>query len=232
MQTGLPTPTPPPEPECYTKQINKIPLVTIFQRFLKELDGRDKMMKTIQYLLKILMHYKWAQAKHWSTITSQFSMTRKVLRLGNAIGPLKEFSKKNTTRENLFLLNETVNDLCDDLFCLYKLGWVNKKLGERAEVISAYCWFIGIMKDLNDNRKSLRKQQKSLAKKDEAIVLNRLEMEKKVFVTEISIVKLFMDGVFCACDIWPPSNSASVQAWSGFFSGLLAAYKLWIKFST
>ncbi|KAG0742329.1 hypothetical protein G6F57_012147 [Rhizopus arrhizus] len=238
----LPTPTPPPEPEtCYdkqkltNKQIEIIKWAATIQKLLKLLDGRDKMMKTIQYFIKILMHYKWAQAKHWSTITSQFSITRKVLRLGNAIGPVREISPwKDSPKTTFFLLNEIVNDISDDVFCFYKLGLVNKKIGTRAEIISAYCWFIGILNDVKENVTLLRKQQRELCKKDEAIVTDVSQGEiqqklQKIFITEISIVKLFMDGIFCACDIWNPSYSSSAQAWSGFFSGLLAAYKLWLK---
>ncbi|KAG1078170.1 hypothetical protein G6F42_024392 [Rhizopus arrhizus] len=60
---------------------------------------------------------------------------------------------------------------------------------------------------------------------------NDAELKQKNHVAEISIIKLLMDAVFCACDIWPPRQAAAIQAWSGFLSGALAGCKLCIKFS-
>ncbi|KAG1241931.1 hypothetical protein G6F68_016438 [Rhizopus microsporus] len=170
------------------------------------------------------MHYKWAQAKHWSTITSQFSITRKVLRLGNAIGPVREISPwKDSPKTTFFLLNEIVNDISDDVFCFYKLGLVNKKIGTRAEIISAYCWFISIAKEM-EHAVNLLRQQSSKHK------MTALDEQDK-WMIKVSIVKLFMDGIFCGCDLWRPAYSNGAQAWSGLFSGLLSLYKLWVKFS-
>ncbi|GAA5807855.1 hypothetical protein MFLAVUS_001234 [Mucor flavus] len=252
---ALPTPSPPPEtlsfyqrrdiqkpltPEPEEFEIVKKPTkaahtttrpfvtrcLNIIQKLLKELDGRDKIMKVLQYFIKILLHYNLVHAKHWSTITSNFSMTRKLLRLGTAIGPIGRFSlAKNSLSETVILSNAIVNNISDDVFCLYKLGVFGSYLGERSERLSAYCWFAGIFVDLRENMKSLLNLQKNASK------LSLQERKEKIFVTEISIIKLLMDGIFCACDIWKPTHSPSTQAWSGFLSGFLAAYKLWIKFS-
>ncbi|KAG2200081.1 hypothetical protein INT47_007726 [Mucor saturninus] len=252
---ALPTPSPPPEPATFHKRnVIQAPLtpepeeyeivcvkkpiavqprpfvsrwLNVIQRLLKELDGRDKLMKIIQYFIKILLHYNLVKAKHWSTITSHFSMTRKLLRLGSGLGPIRQFSPlKSSLSETLILSNAIVNHISDDVFCLYKLGALGAYLGDRSERLSAYCWFAGILVDIRDNVNTMLALQHS--KKSDLPVQER---QQKIFVTEISIIKLLMDGIFCACDIWQPSHSASTQAWSGFMSGLLAGYKLWIKFS-
>ncbi|KAI8087662.1 peroxisomal biogenesis factor 11-domain-containing protein [Gilbertella persicaria] len=234
---ALPTPSPPPEPIVlyHEKKTSKTPWTTrwlnVLQRLLKELDGRDKMMKVIQYFIKILLHYKVVKAKHWSTLTSHFSMTRKILRLGTALGPLREIQLKHDSVWNtLILSNEIVNAVSDDVFCLYKLGFFGSKVGDRSEILSAYCWFLGIMVDIRSAAQSYIKLTNAV-KKHDGDEKSLLEHQKKIFVMEVSIVKLLMDGVFCACDILQPSYSSSVQAWSGFFSGALAGYKLCIKFS-
>ncbi|KAI9259881.1 hypothetical protein BY458DRAFT_516935 [Sporodiniella umbellata] len=217
MQVALPTPTPPPEPEtCYTKRYSAS-VGQIVERFLKELDGRDKAMKLLQYLLKLLMHYRFVQTKDGSTLTSQFSMTRKVLRLGNATGALRELKQGAF---GFFLLNDAINGICDDAFCLYKLGWVSRRWGLRAERIAAYCWFLAILKDL--------RKQAIVLREERAISIDRQE---KRWLTQVSIVKLSMDGVFCACDILQPTYSPGIQAWTGFLSAFLASYKLWTKYS-
>lgn len=197
--------TPEPEPEEYeilgkpvinnTKSIR--PYVTrylnVIQKLLKELDGRDKMMKIIQYFIKILLHYKLVNAKHWSTITSNFSMTRKLLRLGTALEPMRQLSTKNTVLQFILLSHAIVNNISDDIFCLHKLGVFGKNVGDRSETLSAYLWFSGIFIDLRDNFKSLVKLQQQSVSKDLSIEQRR----QKIFVTEISIIKLLMDGIFC-----------------------------------
>lgn len=218
---ALPTPSPPPEtlsfyqrrdiqkpltPEPEEFEIVKKPTkaaytttrpfvtrcLNIIQKLLKELDGRDKIMKVLQYFIKILLHYNLVHAKHWSTITSNFSMTRKLLRLGTAIGPIGRFSlAKNSLSETVVLSNAIVNNISDDVFCLYKLGVFGSYLGERSERLSAYCWFAGIFIDLRENMKSLLNLQKNASK------LSLQERKEKIFVTEISIIKLLMDGIFC-----------------------------------
>ncbi|KAI9497950.1 peroxisomal biogenesis factor 11-domain-containing protein [Zychaea mexicana] len=195
--------------------------IQTLQKFLKELDGRDKSIKFFQYLFKILLHYKLVHAKTWSPMVSQFSMTRKILRLGLFIAPARQLLYDNNKTDlvaSCFLLNELGNTVADDIFCLYKLGLVSSKLGKQAEVVACYCWFAGILHDVHENWMTLRQLRQKQVVDDE-----------KMFNTQLSIVKLSMDGVFCACDIWQPSFASGVQAWSGFFSGTLSGYKLWRK---
>lgn len=219
---ALPTPSPPPEPASFHKRkitvtqepltpepeeynmvyVKKAPVqprpfvsrwLNVIQKLLKELDGRDKIMKIIQYFIKILLHYRLVQAKHWSTITSHFSMTRKLLRLGTAIGPIRQFSPmKSSLSDTLILSNAIINHVSDDVFCLYKLGAVSAYLGDRSERLSAYCWFAGILVDIRENVMTMINLQQS--KKSDLPVQER---QQKIFVTEISIIKLLMDGIFC-----------------------------------
>lgn len=220
---ALPTPSPPPEPESYYQHIqkpltpepesiekvtikpaNRIPLrksprlakqwLNVLQKLLKDLDGRDKIMKTIQYFIKILLHYKLANAKYLSTITSHFSMTRKLLRLGSGLGPMREIAPlKSSLYETFVLTNAIVNHISDDIFCLHKLGVFGSYLGDRTERISAYCWFTGILIDLRENANSLVKLQRQEITSEEQLEAQ----QKKIHVTEVSIIKLLMDGIFC-----------------------------------
>ncbi|CDH51976.1 hypothetical protein RO3G_06403 [Lichtheimia corymbifera JMRC:FSU:9682] len=236
---SLPTPssTPPPELEkyiidespCFEKRrqppIPRLQLYSQFfllvQKYLKELDGRDKSIKIIQYAFKILLHHGLVNPKKWSSMVSSFSMTRKILRLGLAIGPTRKLLLEPTPSlwNSCVLVNEIGNTVADDIYCLYKLGVVNSNLGKRAEIISMYCWFLGIMHDLHENYQSLQQLKAN----------NKPDQQEKIIMTQISLSKLMMDGIFCACDIWSPSFANGVQAWSGFFSGALSGYKLWRK---
>lgn len=192
---ALNTPSsPPPEPEII--EIKKPSALAISKKILKDIDGKDKTMKIIQYFIKILLHYKLVNAKYWSTITSHFSMTRKILRLGNAVGPLNELSEDKHLKplEKISLYNDLINTISDDVFCLYKLGVFGEYLGKKSEVIAAYCWFLGIIFDMKNNLKSYKKQQQQVAKTQGK---DKQDLLFKVYVTEISIVKLLMDGIFC-----------------------------------
>ncbi|KAI7879127.1 hypothetical protein K492DRAFT_196221 [Lichtheimia hyalospora FSU 10163] len=235
---SLPTPssTPPPELDkyiidespCFEKRrqqpIPRLQLYSQFfllvQKYLKELDGRDKSIKIIQYAFKILLHYNLVNRKKWSSMVSSFSMTRKILRLGLAIGPCRKLLLEPTPSlwNSCVLVNEIGNTVADDIYCLYKLGVVDGKLGKRAEIVSMYCWFLGIMHDLHENFQTLQQ-----------LKANKSDQQEKIFMTQISLSKLMMDGIFCACDIWSPSFASGVQAWAGFFSGVLSGYKLWRK---
>lgn len=167
------------------KPVRKISIVATFHKMIKDLDGRDKTLKIIQYIFKILLHHRLANPKLWSPLTSQFSITRKILRLGHGIGPLRELAAgPSSVFESLVLVNAIINDFADDIYCIFKMGLVGPRLGKRAEELAYYCWFIGILVDLQSNFATLRRLEKQNDK-------------EKAFMTKVSIVKLLMDGVFC-----------------------------------
>lgn len=184
---ALPTPTASPPPldmsPCYEEkpQQQRPPrrpnYISLFYKLIKTYDGRDKSIKIIQYLFKILLHHKLADAKRWSAMVSQFSMTRKILRLGVFLGPAQQLQSASSVWETIVLLNECSNNVADDIYCLYKMGLVGPRLGKRAEEIAYYCWFAAICVDLEA---AWKKYQKSKSPVDLA-----------------SVGKLSMDGMFC-----------------------------------
>ncbi|KAI9308708.1 peroxisomal biogenesis factor 11-domain-containing protein [Cunninghamella echinulata] len=213
--------------------------LSLIEKYISNLEGRDKSIKIIQYAFKILLHYSLVNKKRWASMVSHFSQTRKILRLGHWVGTLQEMkqTKWNDILSWMILINTFSNEMGDDLFCLYKMGVVDPWIGKKAEKISIYCWFMGILNDLKSNFISLQKEQLKLKSKQHDNDDNMdhdllLQQQQKVFLIQVSCMKLIMDGIFCACDIWQPSYSNGVQAWSGFTSGLLSAYKLWCKLST
>lgn len=242
----LPTPAASPPPTlrtfstdaCCAAEEPRPDVPATFQKFIKELDGRDKGIKVIQYLFKILLHYRLVNPARWKTMVSHFSMTRKILRLGSSIAPVRELTDGASFWKSVVLVNEIGNGVADDVYCFYKLGVVSSKIGNQAEWIAIYCWFAAILHDIRANVAQLQKCR---------------DDPEKYFMTQVSIAKLSMDGIFCgmllftcnflalfivadrsffnspACDIWKPRFSDGVQAWSGFFSGSLSAYKLWKK---
>ncbi|KAI9024417.1 hypothetical protein CLU79DRAFT_747040 [Phycomyces nitens] len=201
----------------------------IAQTVLLLFDGRDKALKTIQYTFKVLIYYNILHSKVWSTMTSRLSLTRRILRLGTALGPIRVLMATLVPpTQNLLLLNTITNNLADDVVCFYKLSLINPGLGKQAQKTAHYCWFISIIADLKSAFSALWQLQ--LLSYDH----ERLNQSQRddLWMARISIIKLMADGVFCACDIWKPSFSGPAQAWSGLISSVLAGYKLWHKSST
>ncbi|KAI9319289.1 hypothetical protein BX666DRAFT_1854757 [Dichotomocladium elegans] len=191
-------------------------------KLLKDLDGRDKSIKIVQYLLKILIHHDRVQKRRWASTVSSCSMTRKILRLGLGLGPARQLlyeRERLSFRESCLLVNEMGNTIADDLVCLYKLRLVPASVGRQSEIIANYCWLVGIANTLADTFVALQ-ELKTMEKID----------HEKIFMTRVSIAKLSMDGIFFS-DIWQPPYADGVMAWAGFFSGSLATYKLWKKVS-
>ncbi|KAI7865591.1 peroxisomal biogenesis factor 11-domain-containing protein [Spinellus fusiger] len=209
-------------PEKRTKK----PTGAIVQSLLQDLDGRDKTIKIIQYFLKVLVHYHYFPSKQWSPITSQFSLTRKILRLGHAVEPIRDLSSSFSLFKTAYTINAILQDIADDIFCLYKLGLIHAKVGKRAEVVAYYCWFAAILVDVRKSIGSLHGLQSQKVKDK-----HQREHQQKVLIAKVSLSKLLLDGVFCACDIWQPSSANTIQIWAGLCSGSLSGYKLWHKFA-
>jgi hypothetical protein len=136
-----------------------------------------------------------------------------------------------------------VNDIADDIICLAKIGVLEKSHVARFEPVSEKLWFTCICFDLLEafsNLKSLRAKlhsQRSVMRK--TIALDGIvsledkkklaELEQKHFIQLVSIVKLLCDMTFCGYDVFKSKRSEGIQHMSGFISGILALYKLWVK---
>ncbi|KAI8066461.1 hypothetical protein BC940DRAFT_302932 [Gongronella butleri] len=221
--TLLPTPTSSPPramspPLKEKKPQPKRSLIELLQRYISELEGRDKSIKIVQYAFKLLIYYQRVDAKRWSGMVSQFSQTRKLLRVGHWLGTVRDMQTTHGLWQWAVLWNTMGNEVADDIYCFYKMGTVDAKLGKRAEKVAIYCWFIGIWIDLHKSCLALQ----SIRGNDE-------QTQQKRLIARVSCAKLIMDGIFCSCDIWEPKHSAAIQAWAGFVSGCLSGFKLWRK---
>ncbi|GAB5587827.1 hypothetical protein Unana1_02727 [Umbelopsis nana] len=268
------------------------PPVTVLRKVLTITDGRDKALKLIQYFIKIILHHGFI-AKRWplhaslSALASQFSTTRKIIRLGHIIEPTAELynayvsapkTLPATTKERIasFLSIMSLvfgigNDLADDIFCLSKIGVLPANWAKKAEPWSYRCWFAAILidtqhmiRDILAQKANMREWQKInvhitqhsstatgapndisfrktklhdqlawIDKNDRHLQIQEYRaMEEKLFWLRLSLVKTLMDGGFCGYDLFQCQFSNGFQAWTGFISGALSAYKLWQKNST
>ncbi|CAG8633919.1 27573_t:CDS:2 [Dentiscutata erythropus] len=243
--------------------------VDILRRLLVHSDGRDKTLKIIQYFGKIILWLQTRRApksihgrllnvitllirnKSFSSnvtprlkaMTSQFSTTRKIIRLAHFLEPYSELreyytgarriSRSSTSYEKLVhyfgALNAflgLMNDIFDDLYCLGKIDILDKSIAKWAEPISIKLWFFCICLDIHETLFKIWQMNKKIKK------VNSEELEKyqqRLHWLNISLAKFFMDFLFCGYDFFDFTFSDGVQALSGFFAGILSFYKLWEK---
>ncbi|KAJ3304951.1 hypothetical protein HDV03_002181 [Kappamyces sp. JEL0829] len=214
--------------------------VLILRKILLLNDGRDKVLKCLQYGAKVLL---WAVLLSKSPaqtrakqLSSHFSLVRKVIRLGHFLEPLNdglELCKEpgfDTLAQRLAPLNVVigiVNDVSDDIICLCKMGVLDKPWLERCTPISDRLWYTSIFIDIHANlTDTLKLQEKTRLESDAAA---RKKLEDKVFMARVSLAKLLADYVFCTIDVFHLSVSDGWQAVSGLVAAVLGTYKLWIK---
>jgi len=199
------------------------PTVEILRRLLVHSDGRDKSLKIIQYFGKIILwlHINKNKTKYPKlyprliAMTSQFSNTRKIIRLAHFLEPYTDFKEYVTGARNLppialpyenvvdtlGFINSIIgifNDIFDDLYCLGKIGILDKSVAKRAEPIAIKLWFINIILDIHEiifriwllNEK-IKQPKEKLTKSD----LEKLK-DRKYWLC-ISLAKLTMDFGFC-----------------------------------
>ncbi|KAI9027882.1 peroxisomal biogenesis factor 11 [Hyaloraphidium curvatum] len=210
------------------------------KRIILITDGRDKVLKQIQYamrvaILEVLGASTAAREKNaallprMQALISQFSITRKVLRLGHYVesfeafwgfvkdpAPLMDGEGEPRTLARLAFLNSVLcifNDISDDFCCLSKIGFLDKWWDRTFSPISARLWFSCILIDINGNRADYRAVDRRLATESARIGKNgdssssraaALEdLARKRFWLDLSLYKLLADAAFCSVDVWP-----------------------------
>lgn len=150
--------------------------LAIFRQLLLVADGRDKTLKVIQYFVKILFWAHLSQRKkrypllyqRLSALASNFSTTRKIIRLGHVVEPYstfltyangeKTFHPDAALRDKLLFYTGAIsaifnitNDLVDDAYCLGRIGAFDLSIAKITEPISARLWFTCIWIDMYEN---------------------------------------------------------------------------------
>ncbi|KAJ3158715.1 hypothetical protein HDU86_002680 [Geranomyces michiganensis] len=169
----------------------------IIRRVLLLTDGRDKVMKCIQYFLKTVLWAELLTAKgahprlHNAAkqTVSHFSTARKIMRLLYWLNSLDELvslaspdehpgptaTRTQVVRHRLAVLNAIlgiVNGWADDVVVAGKMGIIEKPLYNTATVLADRLWWVTVIIDLHENYhagRDLRKKLRS-AQKELALV--------------------------------------------------------------
>lgn len=90
---------------------------------IKKTDGRDKVCKVIQYLLKFLLYLNPVYFKRFAPLAKQFSATRKILKLGRCLTLPRD-------------LQEELEEQDDNKYC----NITSAVLGSMSEFGDDICW--------------------------------------------------------------------------------------------
>ncbi|CAB4435689.1 unnamed protein product [Rhizophagus irregularis] len=234
---------------------SKRPTHEILRRLLVHSDGRDKFLKIIQYFGKIILwtHIGKNKSKYPKlyprliAMTSQFSNTRKIIRLAHFLEPYSDLNDYVTGARNpssivrpyekfvyylgfINSITSILNDFFDDLYCLGKVGILDKSVAKRAEPIAIKLWFLNIIMDIHEVIFRIGYLNEQTKKSKGKLSENDIEkLKDKKYWLYASLVKLSMDFSFCGYDLFECTFSDGVQAVTGFVAGILSFRKLWVK---
>ena len=172
-------------------------------------EGRDKVVKLLQYTSRLLLLFPSTPTKRLRPFISQMSMTRKVIKLGHGIFPYVELTNGGLgTFALVRALVEILNDFWDDVYCLSRIGLLRSPKVQRwSETWANRAWMTGIIMDLyvlmQKRSVMLVKLGTARNKKyldvrsgaDDHVIREKLSVE--AYWIDVSIAKLLADLGFC-----------------------------------
>lgn len=243
--SNLPTPVPMSIAERATAESARSPALhasawRVFLTLFAEKGGLDKTIKLIQYTGRLLL---WATKQRFFTqqrklvllwklaemelrlngLVSNFSMFRKIIKLGEWLGPVEDLiTSKNATTSLKYQAEvlEVINTIGDDIYCLSKIGVVRgKRLGRNGELMANWGWYGAILINIKVAVETYRLAAKG---GDGAAIWD----------AQLTLFKLANDFIFCTIDCLEPKGISNVyQTVTGLASGSVGFYKLWKKIS-
>jgi Peroxisomal biogenesis factor 11 (PEX11) len=209
----------------------------ILHKILLLNDGRDKILKVIQYFTKSLLWIKKSQNKSLAQLVYHLSMARKAIRLLHFLDPFLEFIENISTSTQRTSLQDQlkplgsalgiVNDISDDIICFGKMGVIDKQWVTRCTPISDRLWFLSIFIDIHSAVLSVLKIKKAASVPEKA---QDPALKQKLLLARISVIKLFGDLLFCWIDVFKLDVSDGFQSIAGLLTGTLGTFKLIKKF--
>lgn len=212
------------KPIYFTNLKKKLPVANVLKfskilAFLKVTDNKDKLLKVLQYICKLLVVSSFtARTTDLKSFASTLSLARKLGRLGNwlpALEELNELSKEadkslKWTLQAISALSSLGNDLLDDWICLQKGKLLVKQpYLDELDQWSTRLWFVNVSIDLHFALKKLQKTSKDdPTKRTDAI---------------LTVAKLGCDWLFCWWEIADWSAAGGVSEYVPVFAGLSAA---------
>ncbi|KAG5355908.1 hypothetical protein CJU89_5622 [Yarrowia sp. B02] len=239
----IPTPVPMSIAERSIAEYERPPLHAsswrIFLTLFAEKGGLDKTIKLIQYTGRLLL---WAAKQGFfrrqkylmllwqlsdlesrlNGMVSNFSQFRKIIKLGEWLGPVEDLVTSKHPFTSLGYqaeIMEVINTIGDDLYCLGKIGVIKGKLARHGELMANWGWYGAIFINIKVGIETYNLAVK--AGDPDAI-----------WDAKLTLFKLANDFIFCTIDCLEPEGLSNIyQTVTGLASGSVGFYKLWKKIS-
>ncbi|KAJ3195526.1 hypothetical protein HK101_011890 [Irineochytrium annulatum] len=154
--------------------------IMVFRKILVLNDGRDKLLKVLQYGSKAIIYLglierllarspalldeKTGLKSRLTKLVSHLSMARKIVRLFHVLEPIQslhDFNTKDLIRATgakrtlawsafVGCFVGIVNDISDDIICFSKMGVLDKRWSSLCAPVSDRMWFASIFIDLHE----------------------------------------------------------------------------------
>lgn len=188
-------------------------------------DGKDKLLKLLQYVLRIASTA--APKPRAAAIASTFSLARRIFRLGRwacavwCIGQVMRRSSRLPPSKIAWDAVSAANDALDDLCCLCRLSIVrNDALAVIAAKYSSILWLASILHDLRVTSKSSPNTPNALSNRDS---------RRKMLLEILGVVKAYADLLFAAYDVFNMQFSPQFANACGAMAAAAAVVRIVVK---
>lgn len=219
---------------CYLKAYFKHFDYGKILKFLTVADNKDKLLKVLQYIVKLVLVTKGAAllkpadgyASDLKSFASTLSLARKLGRLGNWLPGIQNlydlFTGPSSSDYILKVLSASAsvgNDLLDDWICLQKGRLLLKESYlDILDLWSTRLWFISISIDLNFTLRKLQSLRSSSSKPSDE------DYKKKELDLVLTVSKQVCDWIFC---IWEMTGfvNETVPVVAGLSAAVIGAIR-------
>lgn len=217
---------------------NAADMVLTIAKVMESSKGRDKVLKSVQYSLKTYLYllslvarvrplsqYLQSNSKRLRISVAGLSLTRKCLLLLNPLHPLAALMSPAPTsaREMLEHLIDLVGAISDDVFCLSKLGILDRRKGRIADRWSNRFWLLTTVIALYRLHVKTIPRIRAVSKENESY-----GDSPDILRAEWTNRKLLSDLIFVSYDVFDLSwLREPVQCLSGLTAALISTGKLY-----
>ncbi|KAJ3293444.1 hypothetical protein HDU79_000321 [Rhizoclosmatium sp. JEL0117] len=178
--------------------------ILLFRKVLLLNDGRDKSLKVLQYTAKVLLWVRFlslqpltpSTSKTLTSLIPHISLARKLVRLGNFLGPFEYLTTSTLSPSSIFSFLSNVNGLltgiADDTATLGKLNIVHP-----AKVYQTWAdrfWWIGILFDWNETVAKYHDASRRYRLLEENKRVLGLQLEQSLSGAMVKVSQLHVDG--------------------------------------
>jgi len=209
-------------------------------QFLDNLNGRDKVCRTIQYGSKFLAWWLIANnnselSKRFLTLENSAAMSRKIFRLAKSISLIQSASKTFNDEKNLVVNATTVlQQLCLAMWLFYdhavwagKLGLVQTDIAGHTRKSNSF-WLVSMIMGVAKNAYLLHQTHMLAAETTKA---NTLELLRKRQVESLlELLRNFFDIIIPLSTLAPRLQiPTGLVGASGLFTSIIGMWQVWCK---